>query len=125
MFLTSYTHFSDSQLIEDLNGNIFYRMFWDVQIDSLYPLTNYKIVSAIRRELAARLHIESLQEVLAECWKPYLKNLHVCMTAATYYECHMRFPYDVKLLSESCQWLYRHLCKQSSSLHLRCPARNI
>jgi ribosomal protein S7 len=36
-----------------------------------------------------------------EVWKPYLENLHVCMTDATCYESHMRFPTDMKLLWES------------------------
>lgn len=66
MVLKSYTIFSDSELIERLNGNIHYQMFCDVQIGLLYPLTNYKIVSAIRQELASKLDIESLQDVLAE-----------------------------------------------------------
>lgn len=47
MVLGSYTNFSDFELIEHLNGNIRYQMFCEVQTDLLYPLTNYKIVSAI------------------------------------------------------------------------------
>ncbi len=70
MVLKSYTNFSDSQLIEHLNGNIHYQLFCGVQIDPLHPLTNTKIVSAIRQELADRLDIESLQLILADRWKP-------------------------------------------------------
>ena len=83
MVLKSYTNFSDAQLIEHLNGNIHYQLFCGVQIDPLHPLTNPKIVSAIRQELAHRLDVEPLQLILAEHWKPYLENLHVCMTDAT------------------------------------------
>ena len=79
MGLKSYTNFSDAQLIEHLNGNIHYQLFCGVQIDSLHPLPNPKIVSAIRQALAECLDIESLQLILAEHWKPYLENLHVCM----------------------------------------------
>ena len=100
MILKPYTNFSDSQLIERLNCNIHYQLFCGVQIDPLHPLTNPKIVSAIRQELAHRLDVESLQLILAEHWKPYLENLHVCMTDATCYESHLRFPIDVKLLWE-------------------------
>ena len=100
MILKPYTNFSDSQLIERLNCNIHYQLFCGVQIDPLHPLTNLKIVSAIRQELADRLDIESLQPILADHWKPYLENLHVCMTDATCYESHLRFPIDVKLLWE-------------------------
>ena len=85
MVLKSYTNFSDAQLIEHLNGNIHYQLFCGVQIDPLHPLTNPKIVSAIRQELADRLDVESLQLILAEHWTPYLENLHVCMTDATCY----------------------------------------
>ena len=98
MVLKSYTNFSDAQLIEHLNGNIHYQLFCGVQIDPLHPLTNPKIVSAIRQELADRLDVEPLQLILAEHWKPYLENLHVCMTDATCYESHLRFPTDAKLL---------------------------
>ena len=101
MVLKSYTNFSDSQLIEHLNGNIHYQLFCGVQIDPLHPLTNSKIVSAIRQELAAHLDIESLQLILAEHWKPYLENLHVCMTDATCYE--------------------NHLCKHCRTLHIQRP----
>ncbi len=90
MVLKSYTNFSDSQLIEPLNGNIHYQLFCGVQIDPLHPLTNPKIVSAIRQELADRLDIEFLQAILADHWKPYLENLHVCMTDATYYESRLQ-----------------------------------
>ena len=66
MVLKSYTNFSDAQLIEHLNGNIHYQLFCGVQIDPLHPLTNPKIVSAIRQELADRLDIESLFFFLAD-----------------------------------------------------------
>lgn len=121
MVLKSYTNFSDSQLIEHLNGNIHYQLFCGVQIDPLHPLTNSKIVSAIRQELADRLDIESLQPILAEHWKPYLENLHICMTDATCYESHLRFPTDVKLLWEGIVWLHRHLCKHCRTLHIQRP----
>ena len=121
MVLKSYTNFSDSQLIEHLNGNIHYQLFCGVQIDPLHPLTNPKIVSAIRQELAARLDIESLQLILAEQWKPYLENLHVCMTDATCYESHLRFPTDTKLLWEGIVWLHRHLCKHCRTLYMQRP----
>lgn len=121
MVIKSYTGFSDKALIAHLNGNIHYQLFCGIQIDPIDGLTNYKIVSAIRQELSERLDIGSVQEVLADCWRPYLSDLHVCMTDATCYESHMRFPTDVKLLWESVEWLHRHLCKQCQHLKLRRP----
>ena len=121
MVLKAYTGFSDRQLVEHLNGNIHYQMFCGIMIDPSFPITNYKIVSAIRNEMASRLDIDSLQEVLSSHWKPYLENLHVCMTDATCYESHMRFPTDMKLLWESLEWLHRHICKHCRDLGIRRP----
>lgn len=128
MVLKAYTGFSDRQLLEHLNGNIHYYMLYGNMIDPSFPITNYKIVSVIRNEMASRLDIESLQEVLASHWKPYLENLHVYMTDATCYENHMRFPTDMKLLWESLEWLYRYICKYCKEFgirHMRNKYRNV
>ncbi|MDN0078964.1 transposase [Bacteroides gallinaceum] len=121
MVLKAYTGFSDRQLVEHLNGNLLYQMFCGIMIDPDFPITNYKIVSAIRNEIASRLDIDFLQEILASHWKPYLENLHVCMTYATCYESHMRFPTDMKLLWESIEWLYRHICRHCMDLGIGRP----
>ena len=121
MVLKAYTGFSDRQLVEHLNGKIHYQMFCGIMIDPSFPVTNYKIISAIRNEIAPRLDIVSLQKILASHWKPCLENLHVCMSDATCYESHMRFPTDMKLLWESIEWLYRHICKHCKALDIRRP----
>ena len=90
-------------------------------INPSFPIINYKILSAIRNEIASRLDIDSLQEVLSSHWKPYLENLHVCMTDATCYESHMRFPTDMKFLGESLEWLYKHICLHCRDLGIRRP----
>ena len=125
MILKAYTGLSDRHLVEHLNGNIHYQMFCGIMIDPSFPITNYKIVSAIRNEIAARLYIESLQEILATHWKPYLENLHVCMTDATCYKSHMRFPTDMKLLWKCLEWLYRHICRNCKELGMRRPRNNL
>ncbi len=122
MVLKAYTGFSDRQLVEHLNGNIHYQIFCGIMIPPSLPITNFKIVSAIRNEIASRLDIDSFQELLASHWKPYLDNLHVCMTDATCYESHMRFPTDMKLLWESLEWLYRHICRHCRDVRVRCVA---
>ena len=121
MVLKAYTGFSDRHLVEHLNGNLHYQMFCGIMTDPSFPITNYKIVSAVRNEMASRLDIESLQEILATHWKPYLDNLHVCMTDATCYESHMRFSTDMKLLRESLEWLYRYICRHCGELGIRRP----
>jgi hypothetical protein len=121
MVLKSYTGFSDRALIGHLNGNIHYQLFCGLRVSPLDGLSNYKIVSAIRNELAGRLDIGALQEILAARWTPYLSDTHVCMTDATCYESHMRFPTDVKLLWESVEWLHRHQVAHCRDLRLRRP----
>ena len=69
--------------------------------------------------------IDSFQEILASHWKPYLDNLHVCMTDATCYESHMRFPTDMKLLWESIEWLYRHICRHCRESGHKASAQQI
>jgi hypothetical protein len=109
MFLKSYTQFSDEELIAGLNANIHYQLFCGVRIHPLNPLTNFKIVSAIRCEIADNLSIDSAQQVLAAHWKPYLENLQILSTDATCYESFIRFPTDVKLLWEGVEWIHRQL----------------
>lgn len=106
MFLKSYTGQSDDGLVEMLNGNIYMQMFCGVFIDPDHPIKNGKIVSAIRNRLAKALDIKKLQKVLFEKWKPELKNQDRCMTDATCYESFLRYPMDVKLLWECCEWLH-------------------
>ena len=121
MILKAYTGLSDRHLVEHLNGNLHYQMFCGIMIDPTFPITNNKIVSVIRNEIASLLDIDFLQEILASHWKPYLENLHVCMTDATCYENHMRFPTGMKLLWESIEWLYRHICRHCKKLGIRRP----
>ena len=121
MFLKSYTGFSDSQLIDNLNSNIHYQLFCGVRINPLSPLTNYKIVSAIRCEIASVLNIDEFQKILSHQWKPYMDNLQVHMTDATCYESYIRYPTDVKLLWESVSWLYSQMCSIYKTLGLNKP----
>ena len=83
-----------------------------------FILCSRLIVSAIRNEIASRLDIDSIQEVLAS---HRIDNLHVYMTDATCYESHMRFPTDMKLLWESIGWLYSHIYRYCSDLGIRRP----
>lgn len=120
MVLKAYTGCSDRQLIEHFNGNIHYQMFCGVLIGPSNPITNYKIVCAIRNEIVSRFDIDSLQKVLALHWKPYLENLHVCLTDTTCYESHIRSLTDMKLLWAILEWLW-HICQHCRELGIRCP----
>ncbi|MDH6356142.1 hypothetical protein M2132_002505 [Dysgonomonas sp. PH5-45] len=121
MFLKAYTGLSDSRLISDLNSNIHYQLFCGIRIHPLTPLRNFKIVSQIRCEIASLLDIDSLQQVLASYWKPYMENLSVLMTDATCYESHLRYPTYIKLLWETVDWLHTHMCAIYKEQGLRKP----
>ncbi len=106
MFLKSYTGMSDDGLVEMLNGNIHMQLFCGVLIDPSSPIKDGKIVSAIRNRLAAYLDIKSLQKILYDRWEGQLDNKDMMLTDATCYESLMRFPTDVKLLWECCEWIF-------------------
>jgi hypothetical protein len=118
MFLKAYTGLSDRKLYEQLNGNIQYQMFCGILLGP-ESLTDFKIISKIRTQLAKKLDIRSIQEVLAKSWKPYIKHPNIVLEDATCYESYVRYPTNVKLLWESVDWMYAQMkltCK-----HLKIP----
>ena len=121
MFLKMKTQMSFPKLMEELNGNIHYQLFCDILIDPVHPLTNYKLLDDIVAELAGRLKIQELQNLLAEAWKPYMKNLDTMYTDATCYESEMRYPTDQKLLWECVEKGYDLMCKASRQLGIHRP----
>ena len=111
MFLKPYTGLSDDGLVEMLNGSIHMQMFCGVLLDPSQPIKNGKIVSAIRNRLAPRLDIVRQQSVLYKAWDSLLKDKDLCMSDATCYESQLRYPTDIKLMWECCEWLYPLLHK--------------
>jgi len=120
MFLKSYVDCSDRKLISHLNGNIDFQIFCGIFLGP-ERISNYKIVSAIRCQLARTLDIKSLQAVLAESWKPYLTDTNIMLEDATCYETSMRYPTDVKLLWECTEWVYNQLKLVCKYLKIRMP----
>ena len=91
MFLKMYTQLSAPKLLEQLNGNVHYQIFCDVYVNPLCPLTNYKLIDDIISELSDKLKIQQQQNILADAWKPYMKELDTFYTDATCYESEMRY----------------------------------
>lgn len=121
MFLKPYTGLSDDGLIEMLNGSIHMQMFCGVLTDPSQPIKDGKIVSAIRNRLALRLDIVRQQSVLYKEWDSLLKDKDLCMSDATCYESHLRYPTDIKLMWECCDWLYTLLHKICREVGERLP----
>ena len=121
MFLKMYTQLSAPKLMEQLNGNIHYQIFCDIYINPLRPLSNYKLIDDIASELADKLKIQQQQDILAEMWKPYMKDLDTFYTDATCYESEMRYPTDQKLLWECCEKAYSIMCAVCQRLGIHRP----
>ena len=121
MFLKMKTQMSFPKLMEELNGNIHYQLFCDILIDPVHPLTNYKLLDDIAAELSGKLKVQEMQNLLAEAWKPYMKNLDTMFTDATCYESEMRYPTDQKLLWECVEKGYDLMCKASRQLGIHRP----
>lgn len=109
MFLKHYAACSDRKLIEQLNGNLDYQFFCDIYLPVGHRIQNYKIVSAIRCELAELLDVSKVQTTLIKSWLPHMSNLSSITTDATCYESSIRYPTDVKLLWEAVSWSYKEL----------------
>ena len=43
-------------------------------------MTNYKLIDGILLELPRKLKVQEQQKVLADAWKPYMKNLDTIYT---------------------------------------------
>ena len=121
MFLKPYTGLSDDGLIQMLNGSIHMQMFCGVLIDPSRPIKDGKIVSAIRNRLAPRLDFVRQQSVLYKKWDSMLKDKDLCMSDATCYESHLRYPTDIKLMWECCEWLHKLLQKTCREQGERLP----
>ena len=121
MFLKMYTQLSAPKLLEQLNGNIHYQIFCDISINPLRPLKNYKLIDDIAEELSDKLKIQQQQDILAEAWKPYMKDLDTFYTDATCYESGMRYPTAQKLLWECCEKAYSIMCTACQRLGIHRP----
>lgn len=120
MFLKAYTGLSDRKLYEHLNGSIQYQLFCGIFLGP-EKLADFKIISKIRTELAAKLNIRKVQDVLAKEWKPYIENPNIMLEDATCYETYMRFPTNVKLLWESAKWIHEQMKQTCKYLRILTP----
>jgi hypothetical protein len=111
---------SDEKLIHHLNGNIHFQIFCGILLGA-ERIKNFKIVSDIRCKLARNLDVKGLQSVLADYWKPYLRDTNIMLEDATCYETSMRYPTNVKLLWESTEWSYNQLKVICKRLKIRMP----
>lgn len=105
MFLKIYTGLSYDGLIEMLNGSVHMQIFCGVLLYPSNLIKNGRIVSGNPHRMAGKLDIKSLQKLLYDKWQDRIADKDQCLTDATCYESHLRFPTDIKILRECCEWL--------------------
>lgn len=106
MFLKHYLKLSDEKLLERLNTDWAMQMFCGVLFADNQFIRDNAFVSNVRTYLAKYIDLEAFQQALITNWKPELPDKQVVLMDATCYESYIRFPTDLKLLWESCQWLW-------------------
>jgi hypothetical protein len=122
MFLKAYLKISDQKLIERFNTDWSLQLFCGKLLRDDQKIRDNAIVSRIRSFLAEQVDLYQLQDILITHWKRDMNNTHVLLMDATCYESYLRFPTDVKLLWESCQWVYeKQLYKWCKLLSVKRP----
>ncbi|RYU91010.1 transposase, partial [Emticicia agri] len=106
MFLKHYLKLSDEKLLERLNTDWAIQMFCGIQLCDNQMVRDNAFVSNARTYLAKHIDLGVLQQTLIANWKQEIPDKQVVLMDATCYESYIRFPTDVKLLWESCQWLW-------------------
>lgn len=122
MFLKAYLNISDEKLIDRFNTDWSLQLFCNKLLDDNQQIKDKTILTRIRTYLADHTDWQQLQRVLINHWKRDMNNTHVLLMDATCYESYIRFPTDVKLLWESCQWVFeKQLFKRCKILGLKRP----
>lgn len=122
MFLKAWLNTSDEKLIERFNTDWSLQLFCGKLLKEGVQIRDKAILSRIRTYIAENTDWQEVQRILMEHWKRDMDNTHVLMMDATCYESYLRYPTDVKLLWESCQWIYeKQLYPWCKRLNLRRP----
>lgn len=124
LFLQAYTKQSDRHFIDHLNGNWQWQMFCGIQLLIHQPIKDRNLMSRVRKYVSQYLDLEKFQHLLMAHWKPVMTNTHVGMSDATVYESQMRYPTDVKLVWECCEYLQQELQKLSERLGAETSSKN-
>ena len=122
MLLKHYSGLSDEKLVERLNTDWAYQVFCHLTLLPGELIKDRSLVTRVRKEVSA-LGWSCLQNLFQNHWKPLLSSqeLKTLLMDASCYESWIRYPTDVKLIWESCQWIHRGIVGLCSTLSLRQP----
>jgi transposase, IS5 family len=104
-----YNDISDEKLIDLINGSRHLQWFCFMQLGLGEKILDEDVVGRWRRYIGMHLNIDMNNQVLLKTWKSYIAHPHLRQMDATVYEVKIAYPTDVKLLWESCEWLYRQI----------------
>jgi transposase, IS5 family len=117
MFLKHYTKLSDEKLLERFNTDWAIQMFCGALLSDNEMIRDNSFVSSVRGFLGGCVDFEEFQRKIIENWKEEIPDKNVLLEDATCYEVYIRFPTDVKLLWEACEWLWEkqipEVCKKN------------
>lgn len=106
MFLKHELGVSDEALIEHINTNVCLQLFCHMRLAPFQCIKDTGIVSRIRSYIGHQADLSEVQSVLVEYWREDIEVEHFLKLDATCMESYIRFPTDVKLLWECCEWIY-------------------
>jgi transposase, IS5 family len=121
MFLKHYLKLSDKKLIERLNTDVYLQLFCFTRIPLNKPIRDKDLVGRWRRFFGRHLDIHALQDELAQHWQGHLKQTSILMDDATCYTSAIKYPTDIKLLFDCCQWLYGQMLELCQTHELKQP----
>ncbi len=122
MMLKHYSGLSDEKLVQHLNTDWSYQLFCQLELAEGEFIRDKSLVSKVRKEFSG-LDYQNIQQVLQKHWKGRLpaNEGKALLMDATCFESYLRYPTDVKLLFEGCQWLNGQLLALCSRLALARP----
>ena len=108
-FLKCYEGCSDEKLLERLNTNWTLQLFCDLHLPVAKMIRDKDLIWKTRAWVAKHLDWGAVQAILIKHWKPQMKHLHLGLSDATCYESYLKYPTDVKLLWDCCEWMQKHI----------------
>jgi transposase, IS5 family len=104
-----YNGISDKKLLEKINLNEVYQWFCFCSLKGDEQIKDKNLLWRWRAFLGTYMDLDSLNAEQLMSWKSSLEHLHFRMSDATVYEVNIAYPTGVKLLWQSCEWVYGYI----------------
>ena len=111
-----YNGLSDNKLLEKLNQCEVYQWFCFMHLRDDEQIKDKDLFWRWRVFLGSHMDLDSLNVVQLQAWKGELEHPHLRLSDATAYEVLIAYPSSVKLLWQSCEWIFESIAKISKHL---------